>query len=330
MSGSLRWGVLGTGGIAGTMTDDLLGAGHSVTAVGSRSRDSAKRFATEHGLPRAHGSYEDLVADVEVDAIYVATPHTAHAANALFAIEAGKHVLVEKPFTINAAEAAEVVSAAERRGVVVLEAMWTRFLPHMLRIREILGSGVLGEVRTVIAEHDGMASQDPEGRMLNPALGGGALLDLGIYPVSFAWDVFGRPETVQANGSLGPTGVDRQTALILGYPGGAQALLHTQLDGTGRNAAIVIGTEGRIEIDPVWFAPAPFTRFDSSGRVLERFDQPVVGRGMYYQAAALERMVATGVFATPELPPEESVAIMGTLDEARRQIGLRYPGEAQP
>jgi predicted dehydrogenase len=295
--------------------------------VGSRTQAAADAFAATHRIPRAHGSYEALAADPDVDVIYVSTPHPFHAEGALLALEHGKHVLVEKPFTLNAAEARQVVDLAAAKGLVVLEAMWTRWLPHMVRVRELIAAGALGEVRAVLADHDQKLPLDPEHRIQNPALGGGALLDLGIYPVSFAWDVFGAPSSVHAISSPTATGVDRQTAIILGYPGGEQAVLHTQLDARGPSTAAVIGTEARIQIDPVWYTPTSFSLIDPSDAVIERFDQKVPGRGMQFQAAELERLVAAGAIAGSILPPEQSVAIMGTLDEIRRQIGLRYPGE---
>ncbi|GMA90119.1 Gfo/Idh/MocA family protein [Homoserinibacter gongjuensis] len=327
MTDRLRWGILGTGGIARLFTSDLNLTDRAVTAVGSRTQQSADAFATAFGIPRAHGSYEALAADPEVDVIYVSTPHPFHAEGARLALEHGKHVLVEKPFTLNAAEARAVVDLAAAKGLVVLEAMWTRWLPHMVRVRELLASGALGEVRAVLADHDQKLPVNPEHRLQNPALGGGALLDLGIYPVSFAWDVFGAPSSVHAISSPTATGVDRQTAIIFGYPGGEQAVLHTQLDARGPSTAAIIGTEARIQIDPVWYTPTSFSLIDPSDAVIERFEQEVPGRGMQFQAFELERLVAAGTVAGEVLPPEQSVAIMGTLDEIRRQIGLRYPGE---
>lgn len=327
MTDRLRWGILGTGGIARLFTSDLNLTDRAVTAVGSRTQQSADAFASAFGIPRAHGSYEALAADPEVDVIYVSTPHPFHAEGARLALEHGKHVLVEKPFTLNAAEARAVVDLAAAKGLVVLEAMWTRWLPHMVRARELLASGALGEVRAVLADHDQKLPVNPEHRLQNPALGGGALLDLGIYPVSFAWDVFGAPSSVHAISSPTATGVDRQTAIIFGYPGGEQAVLHTQLDARGPSTAAIIGTEARIQIDPVWYTPTSFSLIDPSDAVIERFEQEVPGRGMQFQAFELERLVAAGTVAGEVLPPEQSVAIMGTLDEIRRQIGLRYPGE---
>jgi predicted dehydrogenase len=324
---ALRWGILGTGWIAHQQTTDLLGNGFVVSAVGSRSQATADAFAAEFGIPTAHGSYEALVADPDVDAIYVSTPHPSHAAGATLALNAGKHVLLEKPFTLNAGEAHAVVELAASKNLVVLEAMWSRFLPHMLRIREIIAAGTLGEVRTVLADHNQNLPKDPKHRINNPELGGGALLDLGIYPVSFAYDVFGAPSTVMATASMTTTGVDRQTAIVLGFADGQQAVLHTALDTLGPNRAAVIGTLGRIEIESVWYNPTAFTVYDNEGAIVEQFDQPVRNRGMQYQAWELERLVAEGQVAGDILPAAESVQIMETLDEVRRQIGLVYPGE---
>ncbi|KJC64089.1 Gfo/Idh/MocA family protein [Agreia bicolorata] len=328
MSTPFRWGILGTGGIAEMFVTDLRATGIQVAAVGSRSQESADAFGARFDIAARHPTYEALVADPDIDAVYVATPHPMHAENALLAIEAGKHVLVEKPFTLNAGEAAEVAEAARRAGVVVLEAMWTRFLPSMVRIREIIAAGTLGDVRTLIADHDQLLPSDPQHRINNPELGGGALLDLGVYPVSFAVDLFGAPTSVTARGDKTATGVDRQVALILEHAGGAISVLHTALDTRGANTATVVGTEGRIEIDSVWYNQASFTVYaGKDGGVAERYDEKVVSRGMQFQAWELERIVRDGRRESALLPIDESVAIMAVLDEARRQVGVAYPGE---
>jgi len=328
MTDQLRWGILGTGGIAASMTSDLLLTGHTVTAVGSRTQQSADAFAAAHGIQTAHPSYEALVADPDVDVVYVSTPHPFHAANATLALEAGKHVLLEKPFALNAAQAQAVVELAAAKKLVVLEAMWTRWMPHMIRIRELLAAGALGELRSLIVDHDQKLPTDVEHRIQNPDLGGGALLDLGIYPVSFAWDVFGEPSSVYALSSPTPvTGVDQNDAIVLGYPNGAKAIINTVLDAAGPNTAVLVGTEARIEIDRTWYFPTSFSLVGPDGSVMERFEQEVPGRGMQFQADELERLVAAGELAGTILPPSQTVAIMGTLDEIRSQIGLRYPGE---
>jgi predicted dehydrogenase len=325
----IRWGILGTGFIAGLQTADLLEHGFTVQAVGSRNLATARGFAGKFQLPTAHGSYEALVNDPDVDVVYISSPHPFHYENAMLALAAGKHVLVEKPFAMNAWQAQEIVDLAASKGLVALEAMWTRYLPHMARIRELIAAGALGEVRTVIADHNQNLPKDPEHRLNDPALGGGALLDLGIYPVSFAFDVFGAPVRIQSAASMTGTGVDRQTAMIFEYGDGEQAVLHCALDTAGPNRAAVIGTAGSIEIDPVWYTPTGFTRYDDSGNVLERFDEPVTGRGMQYQAWEAERLIAAGAVANDILSPRESVQVMAALDAVRSQIGLSYPSDAR-
>ena len=328
--GHIRWGILGTGFIAGLQTQDLIDNGFTVQAVGSRAPESGRAFSEQFSIPTAHDSYEALVTDPAVDVVYVATPHTYHHAHALLALNAGKHVLVEKPFTINAREAQEIVELAESKGLVALEAMWSRFLPHMRRLREIIHDGTLGEIRKIVASHNQNLPKDPAHRLNDPALGGGALLDLGIYPVSFAFDVFGAPANIKASAAMTATGVDRQTAAIFEYPQGQQALVDCELDAEGANRAAVIGTEGWIDIEPTWYNPTPFTRYDTHGNVLERFDQPVKGRGMQFQAAEMERLIHAGATAGTVLPPGESVAVMAAMDEIRRQIGLSYEADAKP
>ncbi|MGD8168294.1 Gfo/Idh/MocA family protein [Herbiconiux sp. P16] len=327
MSQPIRWGILGTGGIADSFVKDLLAVGLTVTAVGSRTQESADAFAQKFGIAAAHGSYEALVADPSVDVVYVATPHTFHAENALLAIGAGKHVLVEKAFTLNGAEAQRVADAAAQAGVVVMEAMWTRFLPHMVRIREIIAAGTLGDVRTVIADHGQKLPSDPNHRINNPALGGGGLLDLAIYPVSFAVDILGLPTRVLASATMTATGVDRQTALIFEHEGGRQSISQSALDASGPVRGAVIGTEAWIDIDRWWYDATSFTVYDAQHEVIERFEQPVVSRGMQYEALEIERVIAAGEKESPLMPLGQSVAIMRVLDEVREQIGLHYPGE---
>lgn len=324
---SVRWGILATGGIAEKFTKDLLLTKHVVTAVGSRSSASAERFAARFGIPNAYGSYEALVSAPDVDVVYIATPHPMHAASATLALAAGKHVLIEKPFTLNAAEAQDVVDLARAKAVVVMEAMWTRFLPHMVRIRAIVASGVLGDLRSVIVDHTQKLSDDPTHRINALELGGGALLDLGIYPISFAWDILGEPQSIQSSASFKATGADAQVATLFKYKGGAVATTLSASDSAGPNRATIIGTKGRIEIDAVWYRPTSFRVYNSDDTVTEMFDQKVPGLGMQFQADEIERLIMTGSTEGQILPPAKTVAIMQTLDTIRSQIGLRYPGE---
>jgi predicted dehydrogenase len=324
---TIRWGILGTGGIAAKFARDLrLLPDAQLVAVGSRAQATADSFAGEWGASRGYPSYAELVADPEVDAVYVSSPHPMHREDALLAIEAGKAVLCEKPFTINAAEAREVVAAARARGVFVMEAMWTRFLPHMVKVREVIASGVLGEVRAVYADHGQWFAEDPAFRLFAPELGGGALLDLGVYPISFASMVLGTPARVTAVSTPAFTGVDAQTSMIFEYDGGAQALLTCILEARSTVRAAVVGTAGRIEIDWVWYQPATFRVITRDGETTE-YDEPCEPRGMQHEAAEVARCLRAGLLESPTMPVDETVSIMATMDEVRRQIGLRYPGE---
>jgi predicted dehydrogenase len=209
-----------------------------------------------------------------------------------------------------------------------MEAMWTRYLPHMIRIREIIAEGTLGEIRAVSADHTQLISSDPAHRLNDLALGGGALLDLGIYPVSFVWDVLGAPVSVKAVGRLVETGADSEVATVMTHAGGAVSTTLSSSRGAGPNTASIIGTAARIEIDRVWYTPTSFRVVLPDGTAIEQFSSDeVAGRGMEYQALAAERYVAEGTRDSDLLPIAESVAIMGVLDEIRSQIGVRYPGE---
>jgi predicted dehydrogenase len=323
----LRWGIVGTGWIAELFVGDLQLTGHRVVAVGSRTQESADRFAGRFEIPKAHGSYEALVADPEVDVVYIATPHPRHHADATLALRAGKHVLVEKPFTLNAAQAQDLVDTATEEGLVVLEAMWTRWLPHMIEIRRLIADGALGDVRSVLSDHTQLLPSDPGHRLNALELGGGALLDLGVYPISLASDILGTPEQVLSSASKKETGADAETGMLLRYEGGRYASLYCASTTRGPNRAAIVGTEGSIEIDAVWYTPTSFTQYDASGAVVSRYESNVAGRGMQFQADEIERLIAAGQLSGEILPLTETVAIMATMDQVREQIGLRYPGE---
>lgn len=326
-SSTLRWGILATGGIAHAFASDLRTAGLDLQAVGSRRPEAADRFAQRFEIPRAHGSYEQLAADPDIDIVYIATPHPMHAEDALLCLEHGKHVLVEKPFAVTAREAAMVRDAAAGRGLLAMEAMWTRYLPHMRRIRELVGTGVLGQVRTLFADHTQRLSSEPAHRINALELGGGALLDLGIYPVSFAWDILGAPTAISAQARLGSTGADTEVATIFTHAGGAVSTTISSSRGVGPNTAHIVGTEARIDIDPVWYKATSFRVVAPGDGVVEEYTSQIDGRGMQFQALAAQEIVAAGARDSDILPIDESVAILGTLDEIRAQIGVRYPAD---
>jgi len=322
----VRWGIIATGGIARSFAADLaLLPDAQLAAVGSRSQASADAFASEFGVPRGYPSYAALAADPDVDAVYVATPHPGHHDAAMLAIEAGKAVLVEKPFTMNAADAQELIDTARARGTFLMEAMWTRFLPHIGRVREILAAGTLGEIALVTADHGQWFAADPQFRLFSPELGGGALLDLGIYPVSFASMVLGPPQRITAVSSPAFTGVDATTTMIFQYPGPAHAALTTTLSARTANRAAISGSRARLEFGEWFYRPTTVCVTDRDGTEIERFEEPQQGNGLRYQAAEVGRCLRAGLTESPLLPLAETLSIMEAMDEIRRQIGLRYP-----
>ena len=322
-----RWGILGTGGIAQAFTRDLsYFNNHIVQAVGSRSLEKATDFALEFPGCTPYGSYEELVSDPMIDAVYVATPHPQHAANTILALNAGKPVLCEKPFAVNANQARAMVAASIENNVALLEAMWTRFLPHIAKVREIVASGVIGEVINIEADHGQYLMGLRIPRLIEPELAGGALLDLGIYPISFAHMILGKPAKISATGVLTDKGVDGQTSAIFDYESGAQAVLTTTMITQTPCRATIAGTLGRIEIDRTFYNPAAMRVVTVDGDVTE-YPNTYQGHGLREQAAELERMVHANEIESPILSHQMSIEIMQSLDEIRNQIGLRYPFE---
>ncbi len=324
MSG-LRWGFLSAGGIANAVADDFRIAGITIQAVGARDLARANEFADKFTIPNRHQGYEALVNDPEVDVIYVSTPHPWHHEHALLALNAGKHVLLEKPFTINAREAQEIKDLAASKGLFALEAMWTRFLPSMDAIFEVISSGILGELRLVAADHSQYLPHVE--RLWNPALGGGALLDLGIYPVSFALRVLGLPRMTTARATLTGQKVDETTSIIFEYENGAQATLTTCMSAAGPVTATVTGTYGRIEIDGPFYNQTSFKVYNQGGEVIQSYDEKIVGIGRQYQGLHLEKCVAEGLLESPTMSLTETVEIMQVMDALRAQIGVSYPSE---
>ena len=326
---SLGWGVLAPGWIArGFASTVLANTAQRIVAVGSRSEQRAQRYADEFGIGRAYGSYRQLVEDPEVDIVYVASPHSEHHEQALLAIAAGKHVLVEKAFTQTAAQAAEVVRAAADAGVAVMEAMWSRFLPHFDVIRQLLADGALGDLISVTADHGQYFDFDPAFRLFNPDLAGGALLDLGIYPISFASFVQGTPDAVHAVGTLAATGVDGQVSAILRSADGLMSSVHTTLFAKTQTTAAICGTRARIEIAGDFYNPQPVTLIDRDGDRRVWDANPLHGhQGMAYEAAEMARVVSDGRTESDLLPTAETVAIMNTLDTIRHQVGAVLPGD---
>jgi predicted dehydrogenase len=323
----IRWGILGPGWIAERFAYAIHRLTRSrVVAVGSRRLDTAERFAVTHRIERAYGSYAAVLEDADVDVVYVATPHNAHFLHASQAMAAGKHVLVEKPLALNANQAAELGGIAAAQRVFCMEALWTLFLPKFDVVRQLLDTHALGRVHTVIADHGEFFR--PEHRIMRHDLAGGPLLDLGTYPVALAHWVLGPPASVFAAGEPAASGVNGQTAAVLGYAGGAQALLHTTLFSNTPTTMTIAGDGGTLVMDGPFFRPGRFT-LESPDRSQSRtFSEPDTGYdGLAYEIAEVARAVTASETGSPIRPLEDTVATLAVIDEIRRQIGVTFNEE---
>lgn len=320
--GPVRWGILATGGIAATFARDVQANVPSavIAAVGSRSPQAASEFARRFDIKKAHGSWHDLAADPDVDVIYIATPHSHHHQTALLCLRAGKPLLVEKAFTLNLKQAQDLVTVARERRLFLMEAMWTRTLPAIRKMLQIIDEGAIGEVTSVQAAFGLGLDFEPSHRLRNPELGGGALLDLGVYPVSFAQLLLGEPNQVRAWASLHPEGTDARTGIVLGFPSGAVATLFCGVRGDVR-AATVVGTEGRIEF-PDGFHNADRFVLHRPGSMAETITADPAG--LHHQAAEVGRCLRAGLTESPLVPLSSTLSVMGTMDAVRAQIGVVY------
>ncbi|MFH8494937.1 Gfo/Idh/MocA family protein [Streptomyces coeruleorubidus] len=327
---TVRWGILATGGIAAAFTADLIDLPDAeVVAVASRSEASAKTFAERFGIPRAYGDWNTLARDEDIDVVYVATPHTAHRTAAGLCLAAGRNVLCEKPFTLNVREAAELVALAREHGRFLMEAMWMYCNPMVRRLKSLVDDGAIGEVRTVQADFGLAGPFPPSHRLRNPELGGGALLDLGVYPVSFAQLLLGEPSDIAARAVLSDEGVDLQTGALLSWESGALGSVHCSIVGGTATSASVTGSQGRIDIPDGFFFPDRFV-LHRDGRGPEEFTaDPADGprNSLRHEAAEVMRAVRAGETESPLVPLDGTLAVMRTLDAIRDRVGVRYPGE---
>jgi len=327
MTTPIRWGILATGTIAHKFATGLQVCDDAeLLAVGSRSQASADAFADEFDIPRRYASYEDLVTDPDVDVIYIATPHARHKENALLCLDHGKAVLCEKPFTINAAEARQVIERARAKQIFVMEAMWTRFIPLMVEVRRLVNEGEIGEVRMITGDFGYRAGFNPQSRAFDPALGGGGLLDVGVYPLSLASMLLGAPERIVSMAELGQTGVDEQSAAILGYPGGALAIIYSAVRTRTPQDATILGTDGFIRIHPPFWVPTAMTLY-KVGAEPQHKEIPFEGNGYNYQAHEVMTCLRAGKLESDVIPLDETLQIMQSMDAMRAQWGLTYPME---
>lgn len=325
-SDTIQWGILGPGSISHQFATGLQSAaGAKLLAVGSRSQAKADAFADKFGAPKRHASYEALAADPDIHVIYIATPHPQHKDAALLCLEHGKAVLCEKPFTVNAKEAEEVIASARAKDLFVMEAMWSRFFPAMAHVRKLIADGAIGEVRMLQADFGFRAGVDPSSRLFNPAMAGGGLLDVGVYPISLASMLFGAPSDITGVAQLGETGVDEQAAISLKYAGGQVAALTTGVRINTPQEAYILGTDGSIKVHAPWWKASKITV--NAGGKSEELDLPFEGQGMNYEAEEVGNCLRAGKNESDILPLDETLSIMRTTDTLRAQWGLKYPME---
>ncbi|MEU3298938.1 Gfo/Idh/MocA family oxidoreductase [Streptomyces sp. NPDC006678] len=325
---SIRWGILATGPMATAFTEDLRTVpGADVVAVGSRSQQAAQAFADRFAIPRAYGNWQDLADDPDLDVVYVATPHAHHLAATTLCLEGGKAVLCEKPFALNRSQTASMIAAAERRSLFLMEGMWTFVNPLVRHAQEMIGDGLIGHVTSVHADFSARVPVVPGSRLRDPAAGGGALLDLGTYPVAFAHLFLGPPDHISAWAHLNDQGVDESTAMVLGYDSGAVAVLSCSLAFGSATGAVVHGTEGRIEFPADFYNPRRLVlhRDGHEPRVVAA--EPQVGNGYGHQALEVMRCLREKRTESALVPLRGSLDVMSTLDRVRALVGVRYPGE---
>jgi predicted dehydrogenase len=327
MTDTIRWGILGTGWIASEFAQGLAELPDAeLAAVGSRTAGSANRFADRFQVPRRHASYQALAEDPGVDVIYVATPNPLHREHCLLCLDAGKPVLCEKPFALNAGQAGDMVRAAREKKLFLMEAMWSRFFPLMAKVRELVDEGAIGEVQMLVADLCIQFDFDPSDRRYAPDLGGGALLDLGVYPLSLASMLMGVPARITSLAHLGTTGVDEQAGIVLGYDQGQVSTLYASLRADSPVEAILLGTKGQIRIHPWWIRPDALT-LSVAGQEDTRLEMPFAGNGYQFEAAEVMACLRAGKLESDLMPLDETLSIMGTMDAIRAQWGLRFPGE---
>jgi predicted dehydrogenase len=324
---AVRWGIIGTGKISRAFAQALKDTPGAVLAgVASRGIDGARAFAQEFGAAAAYGSYQELVDAPDVDLVYIGTPHSLHAQNALMALHAGKGVVCEKPFTMNLREAEQVVALARAKKLFLMEAMWTRFMPALAAVKDIIASGEIGPVHQVVADFGFKADFGPEHRIFNPALGGGALLDLGIYPLSIAAALLGPVESVRAQAEMGATGVDVQTGFTLKHRGGGLSACSCSLLARTPCELTVSGADGHVRMNTRFHHAKSLTVMlaDGSSRTVPT---PYIGNGYAHEAIEAQRCFSAGLIESPVMTHDETLALMAVMDEMRRQIGLAYEAD---
>ena len=326
MTEPIRWGIMSTGNIAHAFASALNHTpGADLVAVGSRNMETAEAFAEEHNIPNRHDSYASLANDPAVDIIYIGTPHIFHYDNMRLCLEAGKPVLCEKAFTINAREARTVIDIAREKNLFLMEALWTRFTPGLRKIQDMIDEGIIGELRTVTADFGINRPFDPQHRLYNPDLGGGALLDIGIYPLMLALTLLGEPDTIVSTAQFSELGMDTQMGVMLNYNSGQIGAVTATLQSDTPCVATINGSAGRIEIAANFWMPQEFTVI--IGDDAEVHDMPFDFNGYEYEAMESMRCLREGLIESPIMPHSDTLIIMETMDAIRQQWGMTYPTE---
>ncbi|MCA9883601.1 MAG: Gfo/Idh/MocA family oxidoreductase [Anaerolineae bacterium] len=325
----IRWGILSTGNIANQFAKGLQVMDDAeLVAVGSRSQEKADEFGDKYNVPHRHGNYDDLANDPDVDAIYIASPHSHHHEHMMLCLNAGKHVLCEKAFTLTADEAEECINLAQEKGLFLMEAMWTRFLPGIVKLREWLAAGILGKIQYMRIEFSFKGNYNPQHRLWNPALGGGSLLDLGVYNVAMASMVLGLPDSVDSHILKAPTGIDQQTTIFFKYNDGAVATLMSGFDASLPMQTLIVGDKGWARIEHRFYEGKQITR-QIHGQDAEVFEFPFESTGYQFEAAEVNAGIRAGKLESDIMPLSETLALMKLMDGVRHEWGVLYPVEQQ-
>ncbi|MBT7951198.1 MAG: Gfo/Idh/MocA family oxidoreductase [Gammaproteobacteria bacterium] len=327
MTNNINWGILGTGRIARSFAEALSHVDDAkLLAVGSRNKNTATEFADEFNIENAYSSYGEVCANKDVDVVYIATPHSLHKDNVIMCLEANKAVLCEKPFTINASEAETIIKLARSKNLFLMEAMWTRYLPALNKLRELLEEDTIGDVQIMLAGGAFMPEFDPDFYLFNKELGGGVLLDAGVYLISMASMLFGKPKTIKAVAGMSKSGVDEHDGYLLEHDSGALASMYVSLRGQSSPDVTLIGSKGKIYLHPPIFCPSKITLnlYDGDETVI---DLPFEANGYQFQAMEVNRCIREGLNESELMPLDESLEIMNTMDKIRKQIKLEYPME---
>lgn len=324
----IRWGILGTGSIAHKFAADLKHVkGAELTAVGSRSLQKAQSFCVEFDVPVGFGSYRELAESDVADIIYIATPHNLHHENTILCLNSEKAVLCEKPFALNAKQASEMINMAKQKKLFLMDALWTKFLPHYQKMREMVNSGVVGDVKVVLANFGFRISEDQDSRLVSPEMGGGSLMDIGIYNVFTALDVLGKPDHIDVTTVMNNKGVDEQCALTFRYENGAVANLFSTFSADLSNEVEICGTLGRIKLLSSYFEPSSTLEHYCNGNKKIINVEKSVGFGYHYEAHHATICLQNMDIESSVVPHEYSLVLMQTLDKIRELSGIVFPGE---